>query len=115
MLINKKTLEYLAELSRIELEALMPESGRGPDQSIGKKLLKDLQKILDYFEELKEVNTENVNGVKPVAGGMTKVNVFREDDSTRINADKNADLRGKLVEAFPKKEKDFLKVPAVFA
>ncbi|PIV64898.1 MAG: Asp-tRNA(Asn)/Glu-tRNA(Gln) amidotransferase GatCAB subunit C, partial [Candidatus Nealsonbacteria bacterium CG01_land_8_20_14_3_00_12] len=55
MLINKKTLGYLAELSRIELNKESEE-----------KLLKDLQKILAYFEELKEVDIENI---EPMAGG----------------------------------------------
>ena len=41
-LINKKTLEYLAALARLKLK---------PQEE--KKLLKDLQKILDYFEQLK--------------------------------------------------------------
>jgi aspartyl-tRNA(Asn)/glutamyl-tRNA(Gln) amidotransferase subunit C len=96
MLINKKTLEYLTELSRIELSKKDEE-----------KLLKDLQKILAYFEELKEVNTENI---KPMAGGTIEMNVFREDETSN----KRLEIRDELVEQFPKKENGFLKVPAVF-
>jgi aspartyl-tRNA(Asn)/glutamyl-tRNA(Gln) amidotransferase subunit C len=108
MLINKKTLEYLAELSRIELEAPTPEGSRGPDRSVGKKLLKDLQKILEYFEELKEVNTENI---EPLAGGTIEKNVFREDgESSKFKVQSS-----KLTGAFPEKENGFLKVPPVFA
>lgn len=115
MLINKKTLEYLAELARIEMEAPTPKEGRGPDRSVGKKLLKDLQKILAYFEELKEVDTENI---EPMAGGTIEKNVFREDEL--VEADRRgkknleADLRGKLTDQFPEEEKVFLKVPPVF-
>ena len=112
--IDKKTLEHLTELSRIELEKKSEE-----------KLLGDLQKILGHFEELKEVNTENI---EPMAGGTVKKNVFREDDSTQIDADKtqiNADKKisenqrknlrkSAIVEQFPEKENGFLKVPAVF-
>ena len=54
MLINKKTLEYLAELSRIKIEGRKEE-----------KLLKDLLEILNYFEELKESNTENIEPTRP--------------------------------------------------
>lgn len=113
MLINKKTLEYLAELSRIELE-----------KESGEKLLKDLQKILAYFEELKEVDTENI---EPMAGGTIEKNVFREDTLTQINADNtqiNANnisenqrknlRKSAIVEQFPEKEDGFLKVPPVF-
>lgn len=106
MLINKKTLEYLAELSRIELE-----------KESGEKLLKDLQKILAYFEELKEVDTENI---EPMAGGTIEKNVFREDTLTQINADNISENQHKnlrksaIVEQFPEKEDGFLKVPPVF-
>ncbi len=41
--IDKKTLEHLAELARIKLDGRQEE-----------KLLHDLGKILDHFEELKE-------------------------------------------------------------
>ena len=56
--IDKKTLEHLTELSRIELEKKSED-----------KLLEDLQKILGHFEELKEVNTENI---EPMAGVRLK-------------------------------------------
>ena len=92
-IISKKTLEYLAGLARIELK---PEKEE--------KLLKDLGKILGHFEELEKVDTENI---EPMAGGTIQTNVFREDDA-RVGKNQ------KLVEVFPEKEGDFLKVPAVF-
>lgn len=95
--INKKTLEYLADLGKMWLD--------GKDED---KLLRDLQKILRYFEELEEVNTQNV---EPLSGGTTDHNIFREDDAggPKLKARKE-----KLIAAFPKEEKGFLKVPAVF-
>ena len=104
MIIDKKTLEHLAELSRIEL-----------DKKHEEKLLKDLQGILGYFEELKEVDTENI---EPMAGGTIGKNIFREDGF--IEADRRgkenleADLRGKLIEQFPEKQDNYLKIPPVF-
>jgi len=104
--INKKTLKYLAELSRIELKKESEE-----------KLLKDLQKILAYFEELESVDTENI---EPMTGGTIEKNIFREDDLTQINADNiNENQRKNLrksaiTEQFPEEENGFLKVPAVF-
>jgi len=96
MLINKKTLGYLAELSRIELNKESEE-----------KLLKDLQKILAYFEELKEVDIENI---EPMAGGTIGINIFREDQESEEREVKSE----KLIEQFPEEENGFLKVPAVF-
>jgi len=49
-LINKKTVENLAELSRLDLTDHEKE-----------KLVKDLNSILDYVKELEEVSTQNIN------------------------------------------------------
>lgn len=113
--INKRTLEHLAELARIEL-----------DKKNKEKLLKDLRKILEYFEELNEIDTAEV---EPMTGGNIFLeNVFREDDSalidadeTQISADKkiSENLRSNqrksaLREQFPEKENGFLKAPSVF-
>lgn len=96
-IIDKKTLEYLADLSRIELRPGKEE-----------KLLKNLEKILEYFEELKEVDTENIESM---AGGTFLANIYRQDADLR---GPDADLRGKLIKAFPEEKDGFLKVPAVF-
>lgn len=94
-IINKKTLENLAELTRIKIE-----SGRE------EKLLKDLGNILGYFEELKESDTKNV---EPVSGGTFFKNVFR-DDNGQANR-----LAGELsIEQLPEHENGFLKIPPVF-
>jgi len=92
--INKKTLEYLAELSRIEL-----------DKKNEEKLLDDLKNILSYFEQLNEIDTQNI---EPLAGGTIRKNVFREDEKNIKVASSN------LTEQFPEQENGFLKVPPVF-
>ncbi len=112
MLIDKKTLEYLAELSRIELD------GRSEE-----KLLKDLQNILGHFEELKSIDTENVEPTRlpspegeafggQVAGGTIQKNVFREDGKQTQEAKK--EKRDELIKSFPEEENGYLKVPPVF-
>ena len=98
MIINKKILKYLTELSRIEISEEKEE-----------KLLSDLGKILEYFEELKEVDTSDV---QPLAGGADLMNIYREDKEILDELYKKQE---KLIEVFPKQEGDFLKVPAVFA
>lgn len=92
--INKKTLEHLASLARIELT-----------EAEEKKFLKELEQVLAYFEELNSVDTSSVT---PMSGGTDRVNAFREDSerqSTNQNAGKNA---------FPEEKDGFLKVPPVF-
>lgn len=95
MILDKKHLEHLAALARIELHAHEEE-----------KLLKDLEKILEHFNELKEVNTDNV---APMAGGTELKNAFKSDAirDDRLTADRSVD-------AFPEKEGRYLKVPPVF-
>ncbi|MBI4160239.1 Asp-tRNA(Asn)/Glu-tRNA(Gln) amidotransferase subunit GatC [Candidatus Wolfebacteria bacterium] len=103
--IDKKMLEYLAELARIDITGMDEE-----------KLAKDLEAILAYFEELKEVDTE---GVEPMAGGTMEVNIVRDDEPTTNDQSFGA-AQGKqptteLIEAFPEREGDFLKVPPIFS
>jgi len=93
-LINKKTLEHLAKLARIELDAREEE-----------KLLGDLQNILNYFKELQELDTTNV---APMAGGTELKNVFRED------TEREGTNRGAGAEQFPEKHDGYLKIPPVF-
>lgn len=93
--INKKSLEHLAKLARIELHAQEEE-----------KLLTDLEKILDHFKELGEVNTEDVPGM---TGGTELKSVFRTDETRKTAL--SSDLAR---EAFPEKEQGFLKIPPVF-
>ncbi len=93
--IDKKSLKHLAELSRLELHEKEEE-----------KFVGDLEKILKYFEELQAVDTQNV---APMTGGTQLKNVFRTDGETTSSLSP-----AKVVEAFPEKEKHWLKVPAVF-
>lgn len=93
-LITKKELDHLAELGRIKLT---------PDEE--EKLLHDLPNILGHFEELKQLDTSHI---PPVITGTALKNAFREDGE-RMNTN-----QGKGVEAFPKKEQGFLRIPPVF-
>jgi len=92
--LNKRDLEHLAKLARIELDPKEEE-----------KLLKDLGNILDHFKELQELDTANV---PPMTGGTDLRNVFREDGE-RENTN-----RGEGTDAFPEKKDGFLKTPPVF-
>jgi aspartyl-tRNA(Asn)/glutamyl-tRNA(Gln) amidotransferase subunit C len=92
--IDKKTIEYLAELSRIKL---------APDEE--EKLIKDLRKILEHFEELKSLN---ISVVETMNGGTEIKNSFR-DDEERTNTD-----QGQGSGVFPQSKDGFLKVPPVF-
>ncbi len=93
--ITKETLEYLANLARIELTSTEEE-----------KFLGELQNILHHFEELKGVDT---TGVEPMNGGGAMENAFRNDD------ERSGTNKGAGVEEFPNKQDGFLKVPPIFS
>lgn len=95
--INKKSLEHLADLARLELTEKESEG-----------FLADLGKILEHFAELQEVNTDNVT---PMTGGTALKNVMREDE---IFAENHYTDSGKIMKQFPEHEKGYLKVPPVF-
>ena len=92
--ISKHELEHLAKLARIELDPKEEE-----------KLLTDLGNILEHFKELEALDTSTV---APMTGGTELKNIFRED------AERENTNRGAGVDAFPEKEKGFLKIPPVF-
>jgi aspartyl-tRNA(Asn)/glutamyl-tRNA(Gln) amidotransferase subunit C len=94
--VDEKTLEHLAELARI-----------GISKKQEKKLLKDMLEILAYFEELDDLDTENVRSMD---GGTENENVFAEDEKGR-KSDFNKE---RIIGNFPEKEGDFLKIPPVF-
>jgi aspartyl-tRNA(Asn)/glutamyl-tRNA(Gln) amidotransferase subunit C len=64
-MIDQKTVEYIAALSRLHVEETKADH-----------LAKDLEKILGYIEKLKEVD---VSDVKPTSHVLEVENVFRED------------------------------------
>ncbi|MEK7640786.1 MAG: Asp-tRNA(Asn)/Glu-tRNA(Gln) amidotransferase subunit GatC [Patescibacteria group bacterium] len=93
--INKKSLKHLADLAHLELTEKEEE-----------KFLKELESILGHFAELESLDTSNV---APMTGGTSAKNVLRGD------ADHQSSLAAAPVaDAFPDKEKGYLKTPAVF-
>jgi aspartyl-tRNA(Asn)/glutamyl-tRNA(Gln) amidotransferase subunit C len=92
--INKKTLQSISSLARLELQEKEAE-----------KILEDLRNILEYFNELQEVDTSSV--VSEVIPEKER-NIFREDEE-RVNTNIGA---GK--ESFPRSEDGFLAIPPVF-
>jgi len=95
-MFQKEKLEYLKNLSRLEI----PENEE-------ERLLNDLEKILKHFEELKEINTDNI---EPMSGGTFSKNILREDIPQPIFES----VKDNLLKQFPEKEKRFLKIPPVF-
>jgi len=92
-MITAKDVQHVAKLARLSLTDA--ESERFTEQ---------LGRIMDYFDELSQVDTE---GVEPMSHPIPVVNVMRED---LVIKSLGRDL---LMENAPEKEGAFFKVPRI--
>ena len=93
-IITKDTVNYVARLSRLSLN---------DDQA--DKFQDQLSRILDYIEQLNEVDTEEVLPTSHVLSSMK--NVFREDVPGESVSNEEA------LSNAPQKKDNFFKVPKI--
>ena len=93
MKIDKNTINKIARLSRIKL-----------DDKESEDYIKDLNSILDWVEQLNEVNTENV---EPLSNISSSILPKREDVS------KDTNTSDEILENAPDKLEGFFAVPKV--
>jgi len=91
----KFDVEKYARLARVRLT-----------QKESKKFSKDLEGILNHFQELQELDTKDV---LPMTGGASLKNVFRDDESESNNHRVSGGAK-----EFPEVRDGYLKVPKVF-
>ncbi len=88
-----QTIRKLAHLARLEF-----------DQTKEQEMLQDLNKILDWMEKLRELDT---SAVEPLLHMSEEVNVLRPDAAKMIITHEQA-LRNA-----PRKDSDYFRVPKV--
>ncbi|KRQ87536.1 Glutamyl-tRNA(Gln) amidotransferase subunit C [Caloramator mitchellensis] len=93
MSVDKKQVDYVAKLARLEFSEDEKE-----------KFVQDFNNILQFVEQLKEVDTENV---EISITNYAAFNVLRED-----KIEKSMDREDALLNA-PDKENGYFKVPKV--
>ena len=93
MKIDKNTINKIARLSRIKL-----------DDKESEDYIKDLNSILDWVEQLNEVNTENVEALTNISSSILPK---REDVSKDTNSS------DEILENAPDKLEGFFAVPKV--
>ena len=93
MKIDKKTLEKISHLARLEL-----------DESKEKEMLESLSEILTWVEKLNEQDTEQV---EPLTNMTMEINALRED-KVREHLDREKGLLNA-----PERDKKFFRVPKV--
>jgi aspartyl-tRNA(Asn)/glutamyl-tRNA(Gln) amidotransferase subunit C len=93
MIIDDETVEKIAHLARLELNA---------DEK--QEMIKDMNKILGFMDKLNEIDT---TGVEPLVYLTNEVNVLREDVVKQEITHEDALLNA------PKHDKDFFLVAKV--
>lgn len=94
-MISKKDVQHIAKLARL---------GLTPSE-LG-KFRKELSAILDYFKELKNVDT---SGVEPCFHAFSMEALLRQDEVK----EEPVDSINKLLESAPEKKQRYVKVKAV--
>lgn len=94
--LNNEEILHIAKLARLKVE---------PEEL--PKYSEQLTSILEYVAKLDELETD---GVPELAHGAGLSNVFRSDTVEPCEAD----VRRRIIAAFPHREGDLLEVPAVF-
>ena len=90
--INEETMENVCILAKLSLEGAEREKAR-----------EEMQKMLDYVEKLKELDTD---GVEPLSHIFEEENVFREDVVV------NGDEREAILYNAPKAKEGQFQVPS---
>lgn len=88
-----QTIRKLAHLSRLEFS-----------EEKEQEMLGDLNKILNWVDKLRELDTENI---EPLTHMTAEVNVMREDVARNTVTHEEALLNA------PKKDSDYFRVPKV--
>lgn len=99
MLVTKKILEHLAQLSRLRLT---------DDESA--RFVKDLNALFKHFKDLDAVD---VLGAESMIGGAGLKNILRTDAVSLTYKAETVDSEGHITRAFPNTHEGHLKVPKI--
>ena len=97
-MIDKKTIQHIAKLARIELSEKEEEKMKG-----------ELSAILMYVEQLNKVATD---GIEPLYQNTGLFNSVRSDEF-RKDFEVGDELHHKLIDQAPNKDGRFIKVKSV--
>jgi len=93
MKVDRETVKKIAHLARLEF-----------DENAESEMIRSMSEILDWVDQLKEVNTE---GVEPLTSMTHEMNVWRHDET------KKALSRERGLSQSPAKDEAYFRVPKV--
>jgi aspartyl-tRNA(Asn)/glutamyl-tRNA(Gln) amidotransferase subunit C len=94
-MIPKKNVKHIAKLARLGLSRKEIE-----------RFQKELSKILDYIEKLKEVD---ISKVKPTSHSIFLKNIMREDEIKK----EDPEITKRLIEMAPDKKEGYFKTKSI--
>jgi aspartyl-tRNA(Asn)/glutamyl-tRNA(Gln) amidotransferase subunit C len=102
MSITKDTVAKVAKLAKLS---------NNPDEEFLNKYTSELSSIIDYINQLQEVDT---TGISPTDGIRTiNVNQLRED-TPPFDTEEYNKIRQNIINNFPTKQGDLLVLPGIF-
>ncbi len=93
MSLSKEEVKKVANLARLEITSEEEAS-----------LATQLSSILDYFEQIKELDTDNV---EPMTRAINVSNITRKDEQISNSEREN------ILNSAPEREDDFFRVPKI--
>lgn len=93
MKITKEIVQKTAHLARLSF-----------DKKSEAEMIEDLQKMVDWVDKLKEIDTK---GVEPLTGMSQELNQFRGDETGEYIS------KEQVLKNAPEHDSDFFKVPKV--
>lgn len=93
MSLSREEVKKVANLARLEIT---------PEEEANFAI--QLSSILDYFEQIEELNTDNV---QPMTRAIEVVNITREDKQVTNSEREN------ILNSAPEREDDFFRVPKI--
>jgi len=96
-MISKHEVKHIAKLARLGLSEKEIE-----------KMRRELSKILDYIEKLKEVD---ISRIEPTSHSILVENIMRSDTAK----EEKIETRRKIIEKFPEEKEGYLKVKSIFS
>ncbi len=99
-MINKEEVKRIAGLARL-----------GISEAEEEKFQKEISSILDYFKSLQELDVSKVQPIFHPSEKFIRENDAMRDDKEEAHLENSAE---KLIEAAPDKQKEYIKVRAIF-
>ena len=97
-MINKEEVIHISKLARLELTEKEIE-----------KMQKDLSSILDYFDIIKKVKTDEGKGESKKAKKLNNKNILRKDEAVP----KSLSFSNNLIAISPGKKENYIKVKQI--